>query len=112
MSDETDFIRIGDDQVIGVDTMCDARTASLITGYSERHIRDLAVKRTFPIYKLSSNCTRYLVKDLLDWCESKRIDPDDVQKIQEKKSYWQKMTEIHNNLKEQYRKELMNQKSQ
>ena len=29
------------------------------------------------------------------------------QKIQEKKKYWQKMTEIHNNLREQLRKDLL-----
>jgi len=79
MSNEIDFIRIGDDQVIGVDTMCDSHTASLITGLTERCIRDKAVRREFPIYKLSKNCTRYLVKDLLDWCEDKRIEPEDFQ---------------------------------
>lgn len=70
----TDVIRI-EDRVIGVDELCDSTTASKITGLSERTIRDKAVRREFPIYKLGSNCTKYLVQDLLEWCESKRIEP-------------------------------------
>jgi hypothetical protein len=70
----TDIIRIGD-RIIGVDELCDSHTASKITGLSERTIRDKAVRREFRIYKLASNCTKYRVQDLLDWCSSRLIEP-------------------------------------
>jgi hypothetical protein len=73
----TDVIRIGD-RLIGLDELCDAHTASKITGLSERTIRDKAVRREFRIYKLASNCTKYCVQDLLDWCSARVIDPEDA----------------------------------
>ena len=68
------YISIGDRKV-GVNELVDARTAAKITGLSERTIRDKAVRREFRIYKLASNCTKYCVKDLLDWCSDKAIEP-------------------------------------
>ena len=70
----TNVIRI-EDRVIGLDELVDARTAAKITGLSERTIRDKAVRREFRIYKLASNCTKYSVKDLLDWYSDKAIEP-------------------------------------
>jgi hypothetical protein len=72
--DNIETIIIGD-RIIGIDELCDSTTAGLITGLSERTIRDKAVKREFPIYKMASNNTKYLVRDLLEFCETKRIEP-------------------------------------
>ena len=63
------------DRIIGIDELVDSHTSGLITGLSERTIRDKAVKREFPIYKMASNNTKYLVRDLLEWCEAKRVEP-------------------------------------
>ena len=71
---KSNYISIGD-RKIGVNELVDARTAAKITGLSERTIRDKAVRREFRIYKLASNCTKYSVKDLLDWYSDKAIEP-------------------------------------
>ena len=70
----TNVIRI-EDRLIGLDELVDARTAAKITGLSERTIRDKAVRREFPIYKLAANCTKYSANDLVEWCEAKRVEP-------------------------------------
>ena len=75
----TNVIRI-DDRIIGLDELVDAHTAAKITGLSERTIRDKAVRREFRIYKLASNCTKYCVRDLLDWCNSRIIEAKDQRK--------------------------------
>ena len=76
---KSNYISIGD-RKIGVNELVDARTAAKITGLSERTIRDKAVRREFRIYKLASNCTKYCVRDLLDWCNSRIIEAKDQRK--------------------------------
>ena len=43
-------------------------------------IKHLKVRREFRIYKLASNCTKYGVQDLLDWCNSRIIEAKDQRK--------------------------------
>lgn len=59
---------------IGVDELVNSHVAGKICGMSSRTIRDLGVKRSIPIYKIGVRSNRFLVRDLLEWCEDKRID--------------------------------------
>lgn len=69
-----DYISIGDVRY-GYDEIVNATVASRIVGLSERTIRDMAVKRLIPIYRLAHNVTGYLVSDLVDWADERRIEP-------------------------------------
>lgn len=61
-------------RIIGFDELVDAEAAAKIVGLSARTIRDMAVKRKIPVYRVSRNVTRYLVRDLIEWSEDKRLD--------------------------------------
>lgn len=69
----SDYITIGDVRY-GYDEIVNAKVASRIIGLSERTIRDMAVQRLIPIYRLARNVTGYLVSDLVEWTEERRID--------------------------------------
>jgi len=71
MSD-VEVIIIGNRE-IGVDEIVPASIASRIVGLSERTMKDYAVKRLLPIYKIG-NRNLFLVQDLLEYCESRRIE--------------------------------------
>ena len=66
-----DVIIIGGDQV-GVDELVNSYIAGKILGLSPRTVRDLGVKRALPVYKIGPRSNRFLVRDLLEWCEEKR----------------------------------------
>ena len=59
---------------IGIDELVNSHIAAKICGLSSRTIRDMAVKRTIPIYKIGTRSNLLLVRDLLQWREQKRID--------------------------------------
>lgn len=69
---DTDVILIGGAE-IGTDEIVNATTASRIVGLAERTLRDYAVKRMLPIYKIG-NRNLFLVRDLLEFTETKRIE--------------------------------------
>lgn len=62
------------DNVYGYDELVDATVASKIIGLAPRTIRNMVVRRDLPIYRISRNVTKYLVRDLIEWSENKRID--------------------------------------
>lgn len=64
-----------EDRLVGYDELVDAELASKIIGLSPRTIRDMAVRREIPVYRVSNNVTRYLVRDLVEWSEGKRCEP-------------------------------------
>ena len=59
---------------IGVDELVNSHVAAKICGLSSRTIRDMGIKRSIPIYKIGARSNRFLVRDLLQWCEEKRIE--------------------------------------
>jgi len=73
MSDEQFYITIGN-EFIGSNEMVNAGVAAKIMGLSPRTVRDYATKRIIPIYKLNDRTTRFLVSDLYEWLDSKRVD--------------------------------------
>jgi hypothetical protein len=58
---------------IGLDELVDHRIASKITGLSPRTVQNLATARKLPFYKVGNRLNRYLVRELLEWCESRHI---------------------------------------
>jgi hypothetical protein len=72
---ESYYIIIGE-KAYGYDQLVDCHTASAIIGLSARTVRDMAVRREIPVYRISRNVTRYLVRDLVEWSEAKRVEPD------------------------------------
>lgn len=75
---DTDYyIRIGD-ALIGSDELVDHNIAAKITGLSPRTMRDKGVKRQIPVYRTARNLTRYLVRDLVEFSEDRRIEPDAI----------------------------------
>lgn len=63
-----------EDVQIGEDELVDSRLAAKILGLSDRTVRDMGVLRRIPIYKIGPRTTRFLVSDLLDYRDSRKID--------------------------------------
>jgi predicted DNA-binding transcriptional regulator AlpA len=61
------------DTAIGLDELVDHRVASKITGLSPRTVQNLATARKLPFYKVGNRLNRYLVRELLEWCESRKV---------------------------------------
>jgi len=61
-----------EDKFIGIDELVDSYIAGKIMGLKPRTIRDMGVKRTLPIYKIGARSNRYLVRDLIEYCEERR----------------------------------------
>lgn len=56
------------------DDLVDSYGAARVMGLSPRTIRDMATKRLIPLYKLGPRTTRFKLRDIKNWAESKRID--------------------------------------
>ena len=59
---------------IGIDQLVNYKIAAKILGLSPRTIKDMGSKRAIPIYKIGVKTTRFLVRDLLDWIDEKKIE--------------------------------------
>lgn len=57
---------------LGVDELVDSNIASKVLGLSPRTVRDMGIKRVIPVYRIGSRTNRFLVSDLLEFCESRR----------------------------------------
>lgn len=72
--ESTEEIILIDNREIGLDELCDSYTAGKILGLSPRTVRDMGVKRTLPIYKVGARTNRFLVRDLLEFTEERRVE--------------------------------------
>jgi len=61
-------------QVIGYDELINAEIASKIIGLSPRTIKDWGVAGKLPTYRIGRRANRFLVRDLVEWCEERKID--------------------------------------
>ena len=61
------------DQIYGLDELVDHKIASKIIGLSPRTVQNLGCSRKLITYKVGSRANRYLVRDLLAWCEQRRM---------------------------------------
>jgi len=59
--------------VIGLDELVDHYVASKITGLAPRTIQNLATARKLPCYKVGNRLNRYLVRELIEWCERRHV---------------------------------------
>jgi hypothetical protein len=57
----------------GLDEMVDRFIAAKITGLAPRTIQNLASERKLPFYKAGRTVNGYLVRELLEWCESRKV---------------------------------------
>ena len=71
MSEENFSIIIAGEE-IGADELVTVEMASKITGLSARQLQRLRLEDELPCYKYSSNTTRYLVRDLVEFTEDSR----------------------------------------
>ncbi|WP_374759158.1 helix-turn-helix domain-containing protein [Arhodomonas aquaeolei] len=72
-TEETYTVQIGE-RVIGSDELVDADIAARITGLSPRTIRDKAARREIPVYRVARTTTRFLVRDLVEWSDERRLE--------------------------------------
>ena len=73
VEDDSFTVQIGD-KTFGSDDLVDAEIAARITGLSPRTIRDKAVKREIPVYRVARTTTRFLVRDLVEWSDERRLE--------------------------------------
>jgi Helix-turn-helix domain len=57
----------------GLDEMVSHDIAAKITGYAPRTIRNLATARKIPFYRISNRYNRYLVRELLEWRNKRKV---------------------------------------
>lgn len=69
-----EFINI-EGRLIGFDELVNSHTASKIVGLSARTLRDKASRKEIPAYRVSRSITCFLVRDLIEWSEAKRVAP-------------------------------------
>lgn len=69
-------IRIGQDY-IGLDELVNYKIVAKILGLSSRTVRDLGTgsRRVLPVYQVGSCSNRFLVRDLVERCEGRRVFP-------------------------------------
>ena len=61
---------------VGFDELVSPAVAAKIVGLSPRSLRRLVSQGQIPVYRYAPNSMRYLVRDLMEWTETRRIEPD------------------------------------
>ena len=61
---------------VGFDELVSPAVAAKIVGLSPRSLRRLVSQGEIPVYRYAPNSMRYLVRDLMEWTEARRIEPD------------------------------------
>ncbi|MCP1676648.1 hypothetical protein J2T57_003819 [Natronocella acetinitrilica] len=61
--------------IVGFDELVPVAIAAKITGLSSRSLRRLVFDGQLPVYRYAPNSARYLVRDLVEWTEERRIEP-------------------------------------
>ncbi|MCP1676646.1 hypothetical protein J2T57_003817 [Natronocella acetinitrilica] len=62
---------------IGFDELVSPQVAAKIAGLSPRSLRRLVSQGELAVYRYAPNSMRYLVRDLLEWTEERRIEPEE-----------------------------------
>ena len=61
---------------IGFDELVSPAVAGKIVGLSTRSLRRLVSQGEIPVYRYAPNSLRYLVRDLMEWTEERRVEPN------------------------------------
>ena len=61
---------------VGFDELVSPSMAAKIVGLSPRSLRRLVSQGEIPVYRYAPNSMRYLVRDLMEWTEVRRVEPD------------------------------------
>ena len=59
---------------VGFDELVSPAVAAKIVGLSPRSLRRLVSQGEIPVYRYAPNSMRYLVRDLMEWTEARRVE--------------------------------------
>ena len=59
---------------VGFDELVGPSMAAKIVGLSPRSLRRLVSQGEIPVYRYAPNSMRYLVRDLMEWTEVRRVE--------------------------------------
>ena len=71
------FVTI-ENKTIGIDELVDSKVAGKILGLKPRTVRNMGNRKELSIYKIGIKTNRFLVRDLLTYCEERRQEISDV----------------------------------
>ena len=62
---------------VGFDELVSPAVAAKIVGLSPRSLRRLVSQGQIPVYRYAPNSMRYLVRDLMEWTEARRVEAEE-----------------------------------
>ena len=75
IDDQEGCINIAGEDV-GFDELVGPSMAAKIVGLSPRSLRRLVSQGQIPVYRYAPNSMRYLVRDLMEWTEARRVEAE------------------------------------
>ena len=61
------------DKVVGLDDLVDYKVAAKIIGLQPRTVQNMVADKKLPFYRYSKRCNRFLVRELISWCEDRKV---------------------------------------